>query len=52
VAQDQSTSIVYGMPKAAADLGAVDVLTTPDAIAGLLCEYAMKARKEEARRVS
>jgi two-component system chemotaxis response regulator CheB len=52
VAQDQSTSIVYGMPKAAADLGAVDVLATPDAIAGLLCEYAMKARKEEARRVS
>jgi two-component system chemotaxis response regulator CheB len=50
VAQDQSTSIVYGMPKAAADLGAVDVLAPSDAIPDLLCEYAMN-RKEAARSV-
>jgi two-component system chemotaxis response regulator CheB len=51
VAQDQSTSIVYGMPKAAVDLGAVDVQVPSDAIPSLLCEYAMNGRKGAASHV-
>jgi two-component system chemotaxis response regulator CheB len=36
IAQDKSTSLIYGMPKSAADTGCVDMILPLDAIAGKL----------------
>jgi two-component system, chemotaxis family, protein-glutamate methylesterase/glutaminase len=38
LAQDQKSSIIYGMPKAALDTGAVDFVLPPKGIAGKLAE--------------
>ena len=40
VAQDEATCVVYGMPKAAVALGAVDKIAALDDIAGLIVELA------------
>jgi len=37
IAQDEDTSIVYGMPKAAADMGAAAQILPLTAIAGAAC---------------
>ncbi|MBN1523433.1 MAG: chemotaxis response regulator protein-glutamate methylesterase [Spirochaetales bacterium] len=39
VAQDEHTSIVFGMPKAAIDLGAVSTVQPLDKIAGTIADY-------------
>jgi len=38
IAQDQKSCVIYGMPKAALDTGAVDFVLTPKGIAGKLVE--------------
>ncbi len=49
IAQDQSTSAVYGMPKAAAALGAaVDILPL-DAIASAICQHLGRAAEAGAK---
>lgn len=40
IAQDESTSVVYGMPRAAAELGVVDQVLPLPQIASALCEAA------------
>ncbi|MBR7748233.1 protein-glutamate methylesterase/protein-glutamine glutaminase [Undibacterium baiyunense] len=42
IAQDEKTCIVYGMPKEAVKLGAVDKVVALDAIAGLIETYGKK----------
>jgi two-component system chemotaxis response regulator CheB len=39
LAQDEESSIVYGMPKAAVDLGAVDEIASLAAMAGALARH-------------
>ncbi|MFA7059790.1 MAG: CheB methylesterase domain-containing protein [Pedobacter sp.] len=38
IAQDQKTSVIYGMPKAAAETGKIDFILPTDGIADKLCE--------------
>ncbi len=45
-AQDEQTSVVYGMPKEAIDLDAAMYLLSPDSIAGLLTSLAHKSGME------
>lgn len=39
IAQDQKSSIVFGMPKAAIELGAAKYILSPEEIAGVLIQY-------------
>ena len=39
IAQDEKTCVVYGMPKEAVKLGAIDKITPLDNIAGLIESY-------------
>lgn len=43
-AQDEATSVVFGMPRAAAELGAVDRLTPISWMAGVLIRASTGAR--------
>jgi two-component system, chemotaxis family, protein-glutamate methylesterase/glutaminase len=51
IAQDQSTSIVYGMPRAAVELGAVDESVPSNLVAELVCRYTERAKREVLRHV-
>jgi two-component system, chemotaxis family, protein-glutamate methylesterase/glutaminase len=42
VAQDEASCVVYGMPKAAVELGAVDTVASLDEIPGLIVELAAR----------
>jgi two-component system response regulator WspF len=44
IAQDQSSSVVYGMPKAAADLGAACRILAPESIAAALASHVKSMR--------
>lgn len=44
IAQDEATSVVYGMPKAAAELGACSTILPLDQIAALLVRTVMRSR--------
>ena len=43
IGQDEATSVVYGMPRAAFELGAVDVQTSLQDVAGHICRMAEKS---------
>ncbi len=47
VAQDEKSSVVFGMPKAAIDLGAADYVAPPSDIAGIILELCRKNGKQE-----
>ncbi len=49
LAQDEATSVVYGMPRVAAELGAVDHVVPLANMAGSLVEWVGKATKDEGR---
>jgi two-component system chemotaxis response regulator CheB len=51
IAQDSSTSIVYGMPKAAVELGAVDESAPSGHLADVVCRYVKLAKQEVMRHV-
>jgi two-component system chemotaxis response regulator CheB len=45
IAQDESSSLIYGMPKAAAKLGAAEAILPLDAIAAAICSAVRKRRR-------
>ena len=44
IAQDESTSVVFGMPKEAIDLGAVDVVLPLPRISGAILHWSQPAQ--------
>jgi two-component system chemotaxis response regulator CheB len=48
VVQDEATSVVYGMPKAAAELGAADVIAPLNEMAAILMSAMRKNRSRDA----
>ena len=48
IAQDEATSVVYGMPKAARELNAADEILPIDKIALSLIQWTQKIRKRQA----
>ena len=42
VVQDEATSLIYGMPKVARELGAAEVETSPEGVIQVLCEVARR----------
>jgi two-component system chemotaxis response regulator CheB len=46
VAQDEATSVVHGMPRAAVEAGVVDTVLPLGEIAGYLARLARHARRE------
>ena len=46
IAQDEATSTVFGMPKAAIELGAADSVLPVEEIGAALCELVVKANKD------
>jgi len=49
IAQDESTSVVYGMPKAAADLDAATEILPLSAIASRICDFVLIADRPDDR---
>jgi two-component system chemotaxis response regulator CheB len=49
IGQDERSCVVYGMPRAAADLGAVDQELPLTKIAEAICQLADKTHKQKSR---
>lgn len=49
IAQDQASCVVYGMPKAAIDLGAATEVRSIDTIASVCLQYVQQARSADTR---